>query len=115
MGASRPATTGDETCSGIDPRRDPAFCPMANLYLSAEDIESSAFDLDGALVCEGKMKRIRKAKATQRKTAEPNAAPNPHVQQKWQSVIADAEEQMAQLRRTIEWAKQYNRNHQIVL
>jgi hypothetical protein len=56
------------------------------------------------------MKRIRRGRASQPKSAERelNLSP-PASKPTWQSVIADAEERMAELRRTIEWAKQYER------
>jgi len=84
---------------------------MANLNLSVDDNQSSAFDLDGALICEGDMKRIRKAKVSQQqKETETQFSANPDLSgasPAWQSVILDAEEQMARLRRTIERTKKY--------
>ena len=56
------------------------------------------------------MKRIRRGRASQPKGAEREFNLGPPVSKPtWQSVIADAEERMAELRRTIEWAKQYER------
>jgi len=52
------------------------------------------------------MKRNRKAKATQGRNSKSQAAPEPQTfTPNWQAVIADAEEHMIQLRRSIEWAK----------
>jgi len=90
---------------------------MANLDLSADHNQSSAFDLDGALICEGDVKRTRKAKVSQQqKGTETKFKTNPDPSEEtptWQSVISDAEEQMARLRRTIEWTKKYARSRRL--
>src|SRR5215831_7089136 len=91
---------------------------MANLRLSADHHWSSTFDLrspksvfKGAL-----MKRARKVKVNQRKTTKSQPAPTPQVSQPtWQSVIWEAEEQMARLRRTIERTKKYARSRRLGL
>lgn len=86
---------------------------MANLYLPAEDAESSAFDPPRAVLFEeAGMPRIRKAKPSRRKRIKAELEPNlPPEMPAWQSVIAEAEEQITQLRRTIEKTKQYTRSH----
>ena len=60
------------------------------------------------------MKKARKAKANQRKRIKFDSTLIPLVSEdtwaNWQSVMADAEEQMAELQRTIEWAREYARS-----
>ncbi len=52
------------------------------------------------------MKRIRKAKTAPRRKSKSQALSEPQtLRPNWQSVIADAEELIIQLRRSIEWAK----------
>ena len=87
---------------------------MANLTSSADDTYSSAFDLCGAYIFVlrgGDMKRTRKAKTMQQRATSSKVIPNsPASRHTWHSVIVDAEEQMAQLRRTIEWTNHYLRS-----
>ena len=52
------------------------------------------------------MNRIRKAKTARQQKSKSKAVPDPPTFiPNWQSVIADAEECMFELRRSIEWAK----------
>jgi len=52
------------------------------------------------------MKRVRKTKSGQPKNAEPESTTNSSGSvPTWQSVIAEAEERMAEARRLIDWAQ----------
>ena len=53
------------------------------------------------------MKKVRKAKAGRPKNGEPEFIPNlPGSVPTWHSVIAEAEERIAEARRLIEWAQE---------
>ena len=53
------------------------------------------------------MRRAKDAKASQQKPIESDSSSNAPVSKpSWESVVLEAEEQMAELRRSIEWAKE---------
>jgi len=59
------------------------------------------------------VRKLRGSKAKQREPTDEGPGSRLHdasSKATWQSVIADAEELMAELRRTIEWAREYTRN-----